>query len=53
MEQLRTGGKLIAPVMERWIQNLALLEKSEKGIRKKVVCEVLYVPLRGRYGTGE
>ncbi len=50
IEQLRIGGRLIAPVKEHGVQNLILLETSEKRIIKKVICEVLYLPLRGRYG---
>jgi len=53
IEQLRIGGKLIAPVIEQGIQNLILLEKSEKGIIRKVICKVLYIPLRGKYGVSE
>lgn len=49
-EQLRTGGRLIAPVIEHGVQNLVLLEKNEKGFRRKVICKVLYVPLRGKWG---
>lgn len=49
IEQLKAGGKLIAPVIENGVQNLILLEKDEK-IRRKVICEVLYVPLRGKFG---
>lgn len=44
--QLKAGGRLIAPVIENGIQNLVLLEKCEKEVRKKVICEVLYVSLR-------
>jgi protein-L-isoaspartate(D-aspartate) O-methyltransferase len=51
VEHLRIGGRLIAPVIEDGIQDLVLLEKSEGGIRRKVVCEVLYISLRGRYGV--
>lgn len=51
IEQLRIGGRLIAPVMEHGVQNLVLLEKSEEGVRKRVICEVLYVPLRGKFGN--
>ena len=51
IEQLKTGGKLIAPVIEYGVQNLFLIEKIEKGIRREVICEVLYVSLRGRYGV--
>jgi protein-L-isoaspartate(D-aspartate) O-methyltransferase len=52
IKQLKIGGRLIAPVIEHGIQNLVLLEKSDKGIKRKVICEVLYVSLRGRYGAG-
>lgn len=52
IEQLKAGGKLIAPVMENGVQALVLLEKDEK-FGRKVICEVLYVPLRGRYGMDE
>jgi protein-L-isoaspartate(D-aspartate) O-methyltransferase len=53
IKQLTIEGRLIAPVIEHGIQNLVLLEKSEKDIRKKVICEVLYVSLKGRYGVRE
>jgi protein-L-isoaspartate(D-aspartate) O-methyltransferase len=52
IEQLKIGGRLISPVIEDGIQNLVLIEKCEKDIRRKVICEVLYVSLRGRYGEG-
>lgn len=51
-EQLKTGGRLIAPVQEHGIQYLVLLEKRVRGIKKRIICEVLYVSLRGRYGVG-
>jgi protein-L-isoaspartate(D-aspartate) O-methyltransferase len=41
VEQLKVGGKLIAPVIENGIQYLVLLEKEDKGIKEKVLCEVL------------
>ena len=50
LEQLKVGGRLIAPVMERGIQCLMLHEKREKGFTCEVLCEVLYVSLRGKYG---
>jgi len=50
IEQLKIEGRLIAPVKEYGIQNLVILEKSEKSIRRRVICEVLYVSLRGMYG---
>lgn len=50
LEQLRTGGRLIAPVVDRGIQNLQLLEKTETGVESRVICEVVYVDLQGKYG---
>lgn len=50
MEELIDGGRLIAPLIENGIQKLTLLEKSGKGAKRKAICEVLYVNLRGRYG---
>lgn len=43
-------GFLIAPVMEQGIQYLMLHEKREKGFTREILCEVLYVSLRGKYG---
>jgi len=51
LAQLNFDGKLIAPVMEHGVQNLVLLENTHKGLRKRLICEVLYVPLQGLYGT--
>jgi hypothetical protein len=51
LNQLRSGGKLIAPVRERDVQNLVLVEKTPKGTTRKVICTVLYVSLQGRYGA--
>ena len=50
IKQLKVGGRLIAPVIEDGVQNLVLLEKGEKGIKRDVICEVLYISLKGKYG---
>ena len=50
LQQLKVGGKLIAPIEEQAVQNLTLLSKGECGMSRQVICEVLYIPLRGRYG---
>jgi hypothetical protein len=50
LEQLKSGGRLIAPVVELGSQNLTLIEKRADGISTEVICEVLYVSLRGQYG---
>jgi protein-L-isoaspartate(D-aspartate) O-methyltransferase len=46
LEQLKTGGRLIAPVKEMGVQNLVLLEKGIEGVRRESICQVLYVSLR-------
>jgi protein-L-isoaspartate(D-aspartate) O-methyltransferase len=51
LEQLKPGGKLIAPIEEQGVQSLTLLGKSERGMSRQVICEVLYIPLRGQYGN--
>jgi len=51
IEQLREGGRLIAPVVKGGIQDLVLLEKSDRGVKERTICEVLYVSLRGRFGV--
>jgi protein-L-isoaspartate(D-aspartate) O-methyltransferase len=48
IEQLRIGGRLIGPVKKYRTQYLVLFAKNDDDIRKEVVCEVLYVSLRGR-----
>ena len=51
VEQLTVGGKVIAPVLEDDVQLLVLLEKGLRSTHKRAVCEVLYVSLRGIYGS--
>jgi protein-L-isoaspartate(D-aspartate) O-methyltransferase len=50
-EQLATGGRLIAPVLRDGRQDLVLLKKGAIRIRRHVICQVLYVSLRGTYGS--
>jgi hypothetical protein len=42
---------LIAPVFQGDRQVLTLLEKGAEGIQRQIICEVLYVSLRGVYGS--
>ena len=51
IEQLKKDGRLIAPVIEQGIQNLVLLKKTATTLERQVICEVLYVNLRGAYGV--
>ena len=50
LEQLKVGGRLIAPIIDREVQYLVLHEKHETGFTREVLCQVLYVSLRGKYG---
>jgi len=43
--QLKIGGRLIAPVGPKGIQDLIIYEKKEATITSKKVCEVMFVPL--------
>jgi len=52
VEQLVAGGRLIAPLLEDGRQRLTLLRRTAEGVWRRVICDVLYVPLRGRYGIG-
>jgi protein-L-isoaspartate(D-aspartate) O-methyltransferase len=52
IEQLAARGRLIAPVLEGTRQRLTLLEKTANGVQRKILADVLYVSLRGRYGVG-
>jgi protein-L-isoaspartate(D-aspartate) O-methyltransferase len=53
IEQLRPGGRLIAPVIEQGTQDLILLEKSRKDIKIRVNFEVLYVSLKAIWVGGD
>jgi protein-L-isoaspartate(D-aspartate) O-methyltransferase len=50
IEQLAIGGRLIGPVLTDNDQDLVLLEKTADGLERRIICEVLYVSLRGIYG---
>jgi protein-L-isoaspartate(D-aspartate) O-methyltransferase len=51
IHQLKIGGRLISPVDKDDTQDLVLYEKSVEGVQRLTICEVLYVPLRGLYGS--
>jgi protein-L-isoaspartate(D-aspartate) O-methyltransferase len=53
VEQLKIGGRLMAPMITNGTQNLVLLEKYEEFLTREVICPVLYVPLRGQYGVDD
>ena len=49
IDQLKNNGKLLIPV-GRTICRLELIEKKDKGMRKKDLGGCVFVPLLGRYG---
>jgi protein-L-isoaspartate(D-aspartate) O-methyltransferase len=51
IEQLAARGRLIAPVLEGRRQRLTLLEKTVDGVGRRIIADVLYVSLQGRYGV--
>ena len=52
-DQLKIGGQLIAPVLQEGVQRLVLFENHGQEMTQLVICDVLYVSLRGRYGLVE
>jgi protein-L-isoaspartate(D-aspartate) O-methyltransferase len=52
-EQLKTGGRLVIPVGERWSQMLEEWERTDAGLDKLDVLPVVFVPLLGEKGWKE
>ncbi len=53
LEQLRVGGRLVAPIGDRWAQRLVVVEKTPQGVRVSEDIDVVFVPLVGRYGWSD
>jgi len=51
LEQLKTGGKMVIPI-GKFRQTLYLVEKRN-GVKRERKCDVVFVPLLGRYGFHE
>jgi protein-L-isoaspartate(D-aspartate) O-methyltransferase len=51
IEALVDGGRVIGPVRRRDTQDLVLIERTRQGLERRAICQVAYVPLRGRYGV--
>lgn len=49
--QLTLGGRVIAPLLEDSMQRLTVITKRADATERKVICDVLYVRLRGQYGS--
>lgn len=46
LDQLKVGGRMVIPVGELY-QELLLITRTEKGIKKESIIPVLFVPMRG------
>ncbi len=53
VEQLKLNGRLIVPLAREGVQQLTLLVKQRSGVHRQVICDVLYIPLQGRYASTE
>jgi protein-L-isoaspartate(D-aspartate) O-methyltransferase len=54
IEQLKTGGRLIAPVVKDGVQEIVLVEKGGEGITRKIIRGLEYnVPYVRMTGTNE
>ena len=52
LEQLRTGGRLIAPVQRNARQVRTVIDKQPDGLHRTSLCDVRYVSLQRPFGTG-
>ena len=50
IEQLADGGIMVIPIGGTFFQELYVVEKREKKIKKRVWGDVAFVPLVGKYG---
>ena len=50
IDQLKTGGILVAPVGPIYAQNLVRLKKPSKTISEKILGQYQFVPMTGKYG---
>jgi protein-L-isoaspartate(D-aspartate) O-methyltransferase len=46
-EQLVVGGRLVLPVGERWRQDLVVVTRTERGLQRRIVIPVAFVPMTG------
>jgi protein-L-isoaspartate(D-aspartate) O-methyltransferase len=51
LDQLRTGGRLVAPV-GRDVQDLVVMTRTERGTTREVIAAVRFVPMTGKAQSG-
>ena len=47
LDQLKPGGRLVMPVGTHFTQELILIRKTEKGLKKESLLSVIFVPMTG------
>jgi len=52
LEQLADGGRLVVPVGERRRQELSVVERRGRHVRRQMIQGACFVPLIGRHGWG-
>jgi len=52
-KQLAVGGRMVVPVGDRSVQSLSIYDKTESGMKKTSVGDVIFVPLIGSSGGWE
>jgi protein-L-isoaspartate(D-aspartate) O-methyltransferase len=50
LDQLATGGRLVIPIGDAYVQDLIRVTKTEEGIKKEDLGGCRFVKLIGRYG---
>jgi protein-L-isoaspartate(D-aspartate) O-methyltransferase len=53
VEQLVDGGLLLAPIGDRYSQQLLLYRKTGSILHESIICDCRFVPLTGKYGFSE
>lgn len=53
IEQLAEGGRIVAPVGDRWAQSLVIVAKERGELKRRTGCACVFVPLIGKYGFQE
>jgi protein-L-isoaspartate(D-aspartate) O-methyltransferase len=53
IEQLAEGGRIVAPVGDRWAQSLVIATKEHGELKQRVSFGCVFVPLIGKYGFQE
>ncbi len=53
IEQLREGGRIVAPVGDLYVQRLVIADKVGGVLKRKYGIECVFVPLIGEYGWRE